>query len=251
MLTVDNVHKRFGGLKALDGVYMEVEKGTITSIIGPNGSGKSTLINVITALYEPDEGDIRFNGSSIRRLKPHQVFEKGIVRTFQVPRIFPRMTVLENMMLAPRRQTGEGITANFFRWKKVDAEEEEHAKKALEILKFLGLAHLKNELAMNLSGGQMKLLELGRALMADPTVLLLDEPVAGVNPTLARKIFDAITTLRREQGLTFLIVEHNVDLLVEYSDHLYVMHRGKVVLSGHPKEVIRSPKVMDIYLGEV
>mgnify|MGYP005852316609 CR=1 FL=1 len=248
LFDTENLHKSFGGIKALDGVSFSVNEKSVVALIGPNGSGKTTLFNVATGFYLPDEGVIRFGGEVINRLKPEEIYLKGLARTFQICRIFPKMTVLENMLIAPKEQVGEKLFSTFFKWKKIIGEELNNAKKAVELLKFLELYELKDEYAGNLSGGQQKLLELGRVLMAEPKMVLLDEPVAGVNPVLANKIFEKILELR-DMGMTFLIVEHNMDAIMSFCEKIYVMCRGKIVAEGSPEEIQNNEMVIDVYLG--
>jgi len=202
----------------------------------------------VTGLHSPDRGDIYFQGKKINGLKPHEILLKGLGRTFQITRTYPRMTVLENMLVAPKNQVGENIISLFLRGEEVSEQEEQLVKESMDLLRFLEIDHLQDEYASNLSGGQLKLLELGRILMAQPKMILLDEPVAGVNPTLARKIFDRILKLR-DRGLTFLIVEHNMDVIMSFCDKIYVMNKGKIVTEGSPEEIQNNREVIEIYLG--
>lgn len=249
MLTVKDVHKSFGGVKALDGASLKVKEHSIMGLIGPNGSGKTTLYNVVTGFYPPDMGEVLFRDESLIGLKPYETSLKGLARTFQITRVFPRMTVLENMLVAPTGQKGENLSSAFLKWRDVLNQEVAYAQKALRLLRFLEIDHLRDEYAGNLSGGQQKLLELGRILMMDPKIILLDEPVAGVNPTLAVKIFDKIKDLREEGDMTFVIVEHNMDVVMSFCDEIYVMNKGQVVAEGTPEEIQRDESVIEAYLG--
>lgn len=248
-LCVYNVHKSFGGIKALDGITMDISGSSIIGLIGPNGSGKTTLFNVITGFYPVDSGEINFNGENITGLGSHKISLLGLTRTFQITRIFPKLTVLENMLTAAKGQSGERLFSVFFKRRTVAKQEVDNAEKAFEILKFLEIFHLRDEYGSNLSGGQLKLLELGRALMMDPEMLLLDEPVAGVNPTLANKIFDMIVDLKDSKNIVFVIVEHNMDVVMSFCDRIYVMDGGKIVAEGVPEEIQTSKKVIEAYLG--
>ena len=248
LLEVKNVYKYFGGVRAVDGVSLTVPENSIVGLIGPNGSGKTTLFNVISGYYKPDRGKIIFDGRDITGLKPHEIYRLGLVRTFQNPRMWRSLTVFENVIGSGRGQKGESMIKALFRrlWRR---QEEEYARQALYWIDFTGLDPVSHMLSSSISGGQMKLTELARALMSSAKLILLDEPAAGVNPTLARKIFDGIERLRREYKLTFLIIEHRLEVLFDYVDYVYVMHRGRVVAEGKPQEVAENPIVVDIYLG--
>lgn len=248
---VENLRKSFGGITAVDGASFRVEHGTLTGLIGPNGAGKSTTFNLITGFHDPDEGKVFFNGGDVTGLRPYQLAEKGLVRTFQIARELAEMTVLENMMLAPQHQPGEALWRSVmpgFRGSVKD-NEREVLERAWENLEFFDIDHLAEEYAGNLSGGQRKLLELARALMTDPDVLLLDEPFAGVNPTLEARLLDHIHELRAE-GYTFLLVEHDMDLIMENCEHVIVMHQGKILAEGPPESITSNERVIDAYLGE-
>jgi len=249
MLKVDNVAKSFGGLKAVDGCCLEVRQGTITGLIGPNGAGKTTLFNIITGHYKPDKGEIYFQGEPIHGLSPHQIFKKKIYRTFQITREFAQMTVLENLMLVPRGQIGEKLWNTWLRPFAVKAQEKQIRDKALEVLEFVELIHLKDEYAGSLSGGQKKLLELARSMMADPKIVLLDEPGAGINPTLMRKLMNNIQTLCYEKGITFLLIEHDMDLVMNLCEPIIVMSEGKKLAEGCANEIKSDPRVLEAYLG--
>ncbi|HDI46649.1 MAG TPA: ABC transporter ATP-binding protein [Candidatus Methanomethylia archaeon] len=248
-LVVEQLKKRFGGVVALDGVNLRILDKSVTMIIGPNGSGKTTLINVISGLYKPDRGRILFNGLNITGWPPYKVYSAGVVRTFQVPAVFAKLTVLENLLIAARSHPGEKLTVAPFKlkWSKY---EEELVEKAFHIMQLLNIDHLWNQPASSLSGGQMKLLEIGRALMSSPKVVLMDEPIAGINPALAHMIFNHILELRKQLGLTFLIVEHRLDIALKYVDYVYAMASGKVICKGEPKDVVNDPTVIRSYLGE-
>lgn len=246
ILQVKDLEKSFGGIKALDGVSLDIEDNTIVGLIGPNGSGKTTLLNMVSGFMLPDKGRVSFKGEDISSLKPFEVSRLGICRTFQLTRLFGRMTVLESMLLASKLQD-DGLYSVFFNWKKVLKQERMDVEKAEEILGFLEIEHLKHEYAHALSGGQQKLLSLGMVLMAGPQMVLLDEPVAGVNPTLANKIFEKVVAEKEKR--TFLVVEHNIDILMSFADIIYVMNKGRIVASGTPEEIQSNEKVIDVYLG--
>ncbi|MFC7199309.1 ABC transporter ATP-binding protein [Halospeciosus flavus] len=249
-LQVDNLRKSFGGITAVDGATFRVERGTLTGLIGPNGAGKSTTFNLITGVHQPDSGSVTFNGEDVTGLEPHQVAGRGMVRTFQIARELGEMTVLENMMLAPQNQIGEQLWRSVtpgLRGRVVD-QEAELLERVWETLEFFEIDHIAEEYAENLSGGQRKLLELARALLTDPDVLLLDEPFAGVNPSLERRLVEHIHTLR-ERGYTFLLVEHDMDLIMENCEHVIVLHQGRVLTEGTPAEIKANEEVVEAYLG--
>jgi neutral amino acid transport system ATP-binding protein len=242
MLEALNVSKAFGGIRALDTCSISVEQGTITGLIGPNGSGKTTLFNVMTGYERIDSGVVRFNGQSITNTTPDKVFRLGIARTFQLTRIFPRLTVLENMHVAAQRQ---GLTQVLSRWSSTQEQ-----RRALELLAFVGLTGLKEMPAATLSYGQKKLLEFAFVLIAGPQVILLDEPAGGINPTVIHQLAERIRTLNAQEGVTFLVVEHNMEFVMGLCDPVIVLHRGATIAQGPPQAVRQNPAVLEAYLGE-
>jgi branched-chain amino acid transport system ATP-binding protein len=249
ILHVQDVTKAFGGLRAVSNCSLDVAEGSITGLIGPNGAGKTTLFNIITGFLKPDSGHIHFRGERIDGLAPHNVFRKGLVRTFQIPRELKSMTVLENLMIVPAEQYGEKLWFTWFTPWRVAKQEEALLEKAIGVLDFVDLARLRDEYAANLSGGQKKLLELARVLMCDPQMILLDEPAAGVNRTLMRRLTDDIERLRSELGITFLVIEHDIDLVTRLCDTLIVMSEGTKLAEGLPDEVKADERVLEAYLG--
>ena len=249
MLEIKNINKNFGGLKAVNNASMKIEKGSITGLIGPNGAGKTTLFNTIAGVYEPDEGEIFLENQNITGLKPHNLFSKGILRTFQIAHEFSTLTVLENLMMVPPNQYGENLIYAWFRNNDVKKQEEEIRTKAIEVIEFLNLNHLTQELAGNLSGGQKKLLELGRTMMVDSKLVLLDEVGAGVNRTLLNDISDAILRLNKEKNYTFFVIEHDMDLIEKICDPVIVMAEGSVLFEGKFDEVKSNEEVIEAYLG--
>jgi branched-chain amino acid transport system ATP-binding protein len=249
ILEVQEVTKAFEGVRAVNNCSLSVRRGTITGLIGPNGAGKTTLFNLVTGFLNPTSGRIYFEGRRIDDLPPHRIFHRGIVRTFQIPRELKEMTVLENLMLVPSRQAGESLwNPLVFAWR-VSRQEREIYEKALDILEFVDLIHLRDEYAANLSGGQKKLLELARTLMADPRLVLLDEPGAGVNRVLMRKLVENIEILRRERGITFFVIEHDMDLVTRLCDPVIVMSQGERLAEGSPDEIKHDERVLEAYLG--
>jgi len=249
MLRVENVNKFFGGLKAVNNVSLEVKKGSITGLIGPNGAGKTTLFNTIAGVYSPNGGDLYLEEENINGLKPHELFNKGVLRTFQIAHEFTTLTVLENLMMVPANQYGENLIHAWFNNSLVKKQEEEIRAKAIDVIAFLNLKHLTQELAGNLSGGQKKLLELGRTMMVDSKLVLLDEVGAGVNRTLLNEIIDAIKRLNREKNYTFFVIEHDMDLIEKICDPVIVMAEGSVLFQGKFHEVKSSEEVIEAYLG--
>ncbi|MCW5770331.1 MAG: ABC transporter ATP-binding protein [Rhodospirillaceae bacterium] len=248
MLELEGVTKDFAGLRAVDGVSFSIAQGTITGLIGPNGAGKTTLFNMVAGAFPPSAGSIKLDGERIDGLPHYGVFAKGLVRTFQIPRPFAEMTVLENLMLVPRHQLGEHFWNTWIRNGAVRAQERAIRDKARDILDFIGLLRLADAPANTLSGGQQKLVEIARALMAEPKMILLDEPGAGVNPTLLGQIVERIAELNR-RGITFLIIEHNMDLVMSLCRPVVVMAQGRLLMQGEPAAVQKDPRVLDAYLG--
>ena len=249
MLEIRNINKNFGGLRAVNNASMKIEKGSITGLIGPNGAGKTTLFNTIAGVYAPDEGEIFLENQNITGLKPHNLFSKGVLRTFQIAHEFSTLTVLENLMMVPPNQYGENLIYAWFRNNDVKKQEEEIRTKAIEVIEFLNLNHLTQELAGNLSGGQKKLLELGRTMMVDSKLVLLDEVGAGVNRTLLNDISDAILRLNKEKNYTFFVIEHDMDLIEKICDPVIVMAEGSVLFKGKFSEVKTNEDVIEAYLG--
>lgn len=248
MLLVRNLVKTFGGLRALDGCSFEVPAGGITGLIGPNGSGKSTLFNCVTGFYRPDAGTVSFGGQPLTGLAPWEVARRGIVRTFQLTRVFPRMTCLENLLFAPPDQPGEALLPALLRPPRVRRAEARLRVRAEALLARVELDRLADAQAGSLSYGQQKLLELARALMTDPQLLLLDEPAAGINPALLDRLASLVRALHRE-GKGFLIVEHDMRLVMTLCERVVVLDYGQTIAAGPPDEVARDPRVLDAYLG--
>ena len=245
MLKIKNIHKNFGGLKAVNNASMTVAEGSITGLIGPNGAGKTTLFNTIAGQYVPDKGEIYLKDENIARLQPHDLFKKGVLRTFQIAHEFSSLTVLENLMMVPGNQRGEKLIYALFGDKAVKKEEEEIRAKAIEVIEFLNLKHLTQEIAGNLSGGQKKLLELGRTMMVEANLVLLDEVGAGVNRTLLNEISDAILRLNKERNYTFFVIEHDMDLIEKICDPVIVMAEGGVLFEGNFEEVKNNELVIE------
>ncbi|MFC7133168.1 MULTISPECIES: ABC transporter ATP-binding protein [Salinibaculum] len=250
LLEVQNLRKSYGGITAVDGVTFDVTAGSMTGLIGPNGAGKSTTFDLITGVQEPDSGQVVFDGTDVTGFRPYQAVERGLVRTFQIARELDEMTVLENVMLAPQDQVGEKL------WRSVTpgvrdgviAQETELRERAWDMLDFFEIDHLAEEEAGSLSGGQRKLLEMARVLMTDPDMVLLDEPLAGVNPSLEEKLLERLHELR-DDGYTFLLVEHDMDVIMNHCDPVIVMHQGQVLVTGSPETVQNDERVLEAYLG--
>lgn len=249
MIRVDDLHMHFGGLRAVDGASLEIAEGTITGLIGPNGAGKTTLFNVIAGHYQPTSGRVYLDGEDITGLKPHDLFSKGLLRTFQIAHEFSTLTVRENLMMVPGNQSGERLWDAWFKPGKVRAEEKVIREKADEVIDFLSISHVADEKAGNLSGGQKKLLELGRTMMVDAKIVFLDEVGAGVNRTLLNTIGDAIIRLNKERGYTFCMIEHDMDFITRLCDPVIVMAEGQVLTTGTAAEVKSDERVIEAYLG--
>ncbi|MBD2494882.1 ABC transporter ATP-binding protein [Nostoc sp. FACHB-280] len=250
LLAASGLCKSFGGIKAVNEAQIEVLKGSITGLIGPNGAGKTTLFNLLSNFIRPDKGRVIFDGEQIQQLQPYQIAQQGLVRTFQVARTLSRLSVLENMLLAAQKQTGESFWQVQLQPHVVAKEEKELQERAMFLLESVGLAHKAQDYAGGLSGGQRKLLEMGRALMTNPKLILLDEPAAGVNPRLIDDICDRIVTWNRQEGLTFLIIEHNMDVIMSLCDRVWVLAEGQNLADGTPNEIQSNPQVLEAYLGK-
>lgn len=249
MIVVDNLHKHFGGFHAVDGASLSIEKGSITGLIGPNGAGKTTLFNVIAGVLEPTSGRVMMDGEDITGLPPHELFGKGLLRTFQIAHEFHSMTCRENLMMVPAGQSGETLWNTWFGRKRIADEERALRAKADEVLEFLTISHLADEKAGNLSGGQKKLLELGRTMMVDAKIVFLDEVGAGVNRTLLMTIGDAILQLNKERGYTFVVIEHDMDFIGKICGPVICMAEGKVLAEGTLSEIKANEQVIEAYLG--
>jgi branched-chain amino acid transport system ATP-binding protein len=248
ILRVESVRKSFGGINAVDGCTLSVKPQSITGLIGPNGAGKSTLFNLIAGLYRPDGGEIWFNNTRVDGLPPYEIVQLGLTKTWQIPHEFRNMTVLENLVLGAKHNAGEHLLNLFIQPGQVRQDEKTLRVRAREILRATQLESLANEHAKALSGGQKKLLELARAMMTEPALVLLDEPVAGVNPTLAGSLMDLIDRLRRD-GRTFFLIEHDMNVVMNRCDRVIVMHQGRTIAEGTPASVKANPAVIDSYLG--
>jgi branched-chain amino acid transport system ATP-binding protein len=249
MIRVENLHMHFGGIRAVDGASIEVARGSITGLIGPNGAGKTTLFNVVAGHFKPTSGKVFLDGEDVTGLAPHELFAKGLLRTFQIAHEFSTLTVRDNLMMVPPEQPGESLIDVWLRAGKVRAREAEIRQRADEVIDFLQLGHLAEERAGNLSGGQKKLLELGRTMMVDAKIVFLDEVGAGVNRTLLKTIADAILRLNRERGYTFCVIEHDMDFIASLCDPVIVMAEGHVLFEGTSDEVKTNEQVIEAYLG--
>jgi branched-chain amino acid transport system ATP-binding protein len=249
MIEVKSVYKQFGGVHAVENATLKIEKGSITGLIGPNGAGKTTLFNIIAGNLKPSSGQVLLDGEDVSGLPPHLLFQKGLLRTFQLAHEFSTLTVLENLMMVPNHQLGESLMSAWFSFGEVKRQEAEIRERAMEVIEFLNLTHVAQELAGNLSGGQKKLIELGRTMMVDAKVVLLDEVGAGVNRTLLSEIGDAIVRLNRERGYTFCMIEHDMDFIGKLCDPVIVMAEGTVLAEGTAEEVRNNEAVIEAYLG--
>ena len=250
MLELDQLVMDFSGFRAVNGCSFKVEEGSITALIGPNGAGKTTLFNLVAGAMQPTSGTIRFLGEDVTRLSSDTLFHKGLVRTFQIPHEFHRLTTLENLMMVPPHQAGESLFANWLNWGKVRAREAEVEQRAYDTLDFLELTHVAHQRAGNLSGGQKKLLELGRTMMTEAKLVLLDEPAAGVNRTLLRKLEEKIRILNQDRGYTFILIEHDMEMIEKLCDPVICMAEGTVLIEGDFRTVRSDERVLEAYLGE-
>ncbi|MGC8453620.1 MAG: ABC transporter ATP-binding protein [Cylindrospermopsis raciborskii] len=249
LLSATGLCKSFGGVQAVKNASIEVNQGSITGLIGPNGAGKTTLFNLLSNFIHPDQGRVIFNGEPIHNLQPFQIAQQGLTRTFQVAKTLSRLSVLENMLLAAQKQIGENFWQVQFQNHIVLKQEKQITQRAMSLLTSVGLAHKAHDYAGSLSGGQRKLLEMGRALMTNPKLILLDEPAAGVNPKLINDICDRIIKWNKEEELTFLIIEHNMDVIMSLCDRVWVLAEGRNLAVGTPTEIQTNPQVLEAYLG--
>lgn len=249
MIRVENVTKNFGGIRAVDGVSLEIAQGSITGLIGPNGAGKTTLFNIIAGHFPPSSGSIHLDGENVTELEPHELFHKGLLRTFQIAHEFSSLTVLENLMMVPGDQPGENLRHSWFNFRRVMEVEAKVRDRAREVIEFLEIEHVADELAGNLSGGQKKLLELGRTMMVDAKIVFLDEVGAGVNRTLLQTIARSIRRLNEERGYTFCLIEHDMDFIARLCDPVIVMAEGRLLTQGTVDAVMNNEDVIEAYLG--
>ena len=249
LLSARNLCKSFGGLEVLNNIHQAIEPGSINGLICPNGAGKTTIFNLLCHFIVPDRGEVIFNGQPIHHLRPHQIARQGMVRTFQLAKVLSRLTVLENMLLAAPQQTGEKLAQIWFQRKKVKTEEKQNQERAMLILQSVGLADLAGDYARTLSGGQRKLLEIARAIMTNPKLLLLDEPAAGINPTLLIQICEQIINWN-QKGISFLIIEHNMNVVMSLCKRVWVLAEGKNLVNGTPEEIQNNPQVLQAYFGD-
>ena len=247
-LKTENLTIDFGGLRAVNGISLEVDRGVITSLIGPNGAGKTTIFNLLTGFLKPSKGEVRFNGSRITGLSPNQICKAGIARTFQLVRVFPMLTVLDNVMLGFHRPKGESVFGALVRTKRVRKEEDMSLKKALDLIKLVGLGSYKEQYAINLGYGQQKLLEIARALATDADLVLLDEPMAGLSGEMKANMISLITSLK-SQGKTVFFIEHNMQVVMDISEQIFVINYGEQIASGPPSEILKNERVIEAYLG--
>lgn len=250
VLEVKNVSKVFGGLRAVDQASFQVKENSITGLIGPNGAGKSTLFNCIAGYYPPTAGEIFFKKEKTSGFSADQMAKRGLARTFQTPQGFAQMTVMENLMVVPKEQSGEHPWQGLINSKKVQEQEEEIRRKSLKLLEDFGMLDRKNELIANLSAGEARIVEIARQLMLNPEILLLDEPAAGINPALQNHLIQILLRLRK-QGLTLLLVDHNLGFISSLCDYIYVLHLGQIIAEGTPQEIFRNPRVVEVYLGGI
>lgn len=249
LLSATQLCKSFGGIRAVDKAEIHVHSGSITGLIGPNGAGKTTLFNLLSNFICPDQGRVVFDGQSVQHLQSYRIAQQGMVRTFQVARVLSRLSVMDNMLLAAQKQTGENFLQVWFGRRQVAQEERQNKERAMLILQSIGLASKASDYAGALSGGQRKLLEIGRAMMTHPKLILLDEPAAGVNPTLINQICEHIVHWNRE-GISFLIIEHNMDVIMSLCDHVWVLAEGCNLADGTPAEIQSNLEVLEAYLGQ-
>jgi branched-chain amino acid transport system ATP-binding protein len=250
LLKVTNLSKSFGGLRAVSSFNIAIEPGELVGLIGPNGAGKTTAFNLLTGVYDPTAGEIEFDGKSIVGLKPYQITQRGIARTFQNIRLFGELSVLDNVKIAYHFHVKYGLLETVFRVGRYHSEEEDLAKKALRFLEIFQLSHRKDEIAKNLPYGEQRRLEIARALAAQPKLLLLDEPAAGMNPQETQQLMDMIRWIRKEFGLTILLIEHDMSLVMGVCERIYVLDYGSIIAHGTPAEIKNNPRVIEAYLGE-